>query len=86
MAHQYHVACVLGDDGVGVGGGIVKELVDFFHFFLCGGSLLRGEGSKHSEHHQIDGAFIVEENADELLDFVLSALERGRRASSPLEY
>ena len=86
MHHQDHILGMLSDDGVGVGGGIVEELMDFFHCVLCGGGWLCCEGPECSEHHQIDGAFIVEENADELLDFVLSALERGRRASSPLEY
>ena len=44
------------DDGVGVGGSVVEELVELFHRVLCGVGLLHGEGPERSEHRQIDGA------------------------------
>ena len=68
MHHQDHITGVVSDDGVGVGGGVVEELVDFFHCVLCGSSLLHGKGPKRSEYHQIDGTCIVQEDVDDLLE------------------
>ena len=54
MHRQDHISGVVSDDGVGVGGSVVEELVDFFHCVFCGGGLLRGEGPERSEHRQIE--------------------------------
>ena len=50
MHRQGHIAGVVSDDGVGVSGGVVEELVDVFHCVLCGGGLLRGKGPGRGEH------------------------------------
>ena len=47
---------------------------------------MHGEGPERSEHRQIDGTCIVQEDADDLLDNFLSTLERGGESSSPLAY
>ena len=41
MHHQDLIAGVVSDDGVGVGGGVIKEMVECFHSVLCRGGLLR---------------------------------------------
>ena len=86
MHLQDHISGVVSDDGAGVVGGVVEELVDFFHCVLCGGGFMWGEGPERSEQSQIDGVCIVQEDADELLDTFLSALERVGGSSSPLAY
>ena len=77
MNRQDYIAGVVSDDGVGAGGGVVEELMDFFHSVLCGGGLLCCEGPKCSEHRQIGGACIVEENSDDLLDNYFVRLGEG---------
>ena len=68
---------MIRDHGVGVRGGIIKELMDLFNCVLCGGGWFFCEGPEFSEHRQIDGACIVEENADDLLDFIFVRLGEG---------
>ena len=77
MHRQDHISGVVSDDGVGVGGGVVEELMDFFPCVLCGGGLLCCEGPKCSEHRQIGGACIVEENANDILDNFFVRLGEG---------
>ena len=77
MHPQDHISGVVSDDGFGLSGGIVEELVDFYHCVLCGYGLLCCKGPECSEHRQIDGACIVEENADDLLDFIFVRLGEG---------
>ena len=60
--------------------------MEFVHCVLCGGSVLHGEGPKRSEHCQIDGACIVQEDANDLLDKSFVRLGEGRGFSSPLAY
>ena len=51
--------------------------MDFSYCVLCGGGLLRGKGPKRSENFQIDGMCIVQEDADDLLEFVFVRLREG---------
>ena len=77
MHRQDHVAGVEGDDGIGVSGDSVQEEEDLFHCVFGGGSLFGGEGSKCCEHGEVNGARIVEENANHLLDKFLVSLGEG---------
>ncbi len=45
VTDEYHVACLICDDGVGMCGGIVKKLMDYFFGVLRWICLLRGKGS-----------------------------------------
>ena len=75
---QNHVACSIGDAGILVCHGIVKELVDLLQCVLCGVCLLGGEGTECCEHGTVNGSGIVEKYSNDLLDkgFVLF-VERG---------
>ena len=42
--------------------------MNVLHRVLCGGGVLRGEGPKRGEHHEIDGACIVKEDPYDFLD------------------
>ena len=63
LAGKNHVACLEGDGGVGMRGGVVGELADFLHGIVDWGSLLHCEGSKGCEHGHVVGAVVVEEDA-----------------------
>ncbi len=45
MTGEYHVACLIWDDGIGMCGGVVKKLMDYCFGVLHWIGLLRGEGS-----------------------------------------
>ena len=57
--------------------------MDFFHCVLCGGVLLCDEGPERSEHRQINGTCILQEDADNLLDNFFVGLGEGG-SESPL--
>ena len=75
VACQDHVACMVGDDGVGVGGGVVQELLHFFHCVFSWRCLLSREQSKSGEHRYVEGTGVIKESADDFLNklFVLGA-------------
>ena len=74
--HKYHVACMIGDDGVLVCGCIVKEKFAAFHRFFCRFGLGRCNGIQGSEHGGVDGTSVIEENTDDFLNEFL--LLRGK--------
>ena len=57
--------------------------MDFFHCVLCGGVLLCDEGPERSEHRQINGTCILQEDADNLLDNFFVGLGEGGRVVFP---
>ena len=54
MDGKDHVACAVGEDRVGVGGGVVQELFAFLHIVLCGICLFQGKGTEGSEHCSVN--------------------------------
>ena len=67
VAGKDHIAGIEVDDGVGVRGYIVQNLVEVPHRGLGWGSLLCSEGPERREHCAVDGSPIVEEDAEDLL-------------------
>lgn len=77
---ETHVTGVVFNDGVGMGGTVVEELVGvvvggFGGFALCG-----GEGTECDEEGVVDTAAVVLESADDLLD-ALFAVRREEGSS-----
>ena len=70
VACQYHVACVVGDDGVKVSGGIIEEFFYLLHCLFGGVCLLGGDGAKcrDCEHFGISCSCVVKESTCYFLD------------------
>ena len=66
-----HVACFEGDNFVGMGGGVVEELMGFLHCVFGRGGLLRGEGTEGREYCHVKGASVIKEDANDFLDNIL---------------
>ena len=56
---QDRVAGLVGDNGVGVGGGIVQKLFHLLHYVFSGGGLLRGKGAECGKNVHVDSAGIL---------------------------
>ena len=59
VACQDHIACVVSDDGVGVGSGVVQKLLYFCHCVFSWRCLLSSERSKCGEHGYVKGAGVI---------------------------
>ncbi len=73
---QNHVAHVENDDGIFLGGGVVKELFDALHGFLRCGILLCCNGAESGEHGAVDGSGLEMEDACDLHDEFIVAFQK----------
>jgi hypothetical protein len=72
-----HVASVVSDHGIGIGGAVVQELGDFGSGGAFG--LGRGHNAEGNEHGGVDGASIVEEGVINFLEaFEAGGIQGGR--------
>ena len=78
MAGNDHVAGAISDAGVGVGGNVVKKLVDFRGIVFGGRLLLCANGTECKEKSVVDGTAIREHTADNALDPFDSGFVEGR--------
>jgi len=65
---ERHVAGMIPDDSMWMGGTVVEELCEGFHGGFGAFCLLRGQSTECCEHGGIDGPGIVEEYPDDFLD------------------
>ena len=63
-----HVAGVVADGGIGVGGDVVEDLVDGFFCSGCCGGLFGGDCVECDEHCAVDCSCVIEEGSDDALD------------------
>ena len=65
---ETHIAGVIADGGIGVGGDVVEELVDGFVCSGCCGGLFGGDCVECDEHRAVDCSCVIEEGSDDALD------------------
>jgi len=65
---ERHVAGMILDDSMWMGGTVVEELCEGFHGGFGAFCLLRGQSAECCEHGGINGPGIVEEYPDDFLD------------------
>ena len=67
MNVQHHVACVISDRGIRMGGAVVEELGQSLHGRCGAVGLLGGERADGWQHGGVDGAGIEEERSQDFL-------------------
>ena len=72
MDIEDHVRSVVANFGIRMYGHVIKELVDTITRLFGGCALLGHNGRERHEDGRIDGAGVVEEAADNLLDTFLA--------------
>ena len=76
MACKEYITRLGGDECVGLSCGAVKKSVIFFNGVFGWGGLLHDKGTKGREHHHVDGADLIKEDANDFLKKNRSALLR----------
>ncbi len=84
MACKDHVVRVVGDNCVGMSGGVVKKLQYLGHCVLGRVRLLCSQGSKCCKHSAVDASCIVEESANDFLDEFLAFFGKSERSVKAL--
>lgn len=67
MYIQHHVARIVSDRGIGMGGAVVEELGESLHGCCGAVGLLGGERADGWQHGGVDGAGIEEERSQDFL-------------------
>ena len=66
---EMHVTLFLLVEDIGMSGGIVEKLCYRFYCFIGSLHLFEGDGAEGDTHSAVDGAGIIEEFSDDVLDF-----------------